>query len=101
MEFTPLLLMGILLIAVGIANLLGKLSTIHWYNRRRVREEDAPRYGKAVGLGTIIIGTSITLTAVLQMLFDLEALYYLIVAGVVIGIAFIVYAQFHYNKGIF
>lgn len=101
MEYIPLLFIGILLIILGIANLRGDLSAIHRYNRRRVREEDMPRYGRAMGLGTVVMGASIALTAVLQMVFHLEAFYYIIAAGITAGIAVMLYAQLRYNKGIF
>ncbi|MFR7742999.1 MAG: hypothetical protein ACLU3I_06730 [Acutalibacteraceae bacterium] len=36
-----------------------EISTIHSYNRRKVKEEDVPKYGRAVGTGTLIIGVSL------------------------------------------
>ena len=40
MEHLPLLILGLFLSALGIVNILGNVSTIHSYHRRRVREED-------------------------------------------------------------
>ena len=54
-----------------------------------------------MGLGTLIMGASMAATAILQMIFDLEAIFYLLATGVVIGLGIMVYAQFKYNKGIF
>ena len=54
-----------------------------------------------MGLGTLIMGTSIAATAILQMIFHLEAIFYLLAAGVAVGLAVMIYAQFKYNKGIF
>ena len=101
MDYLLLLMLGILTIGFSIPNLRGNIYTIHWYNRRRVSEADAPRYGKAMGFGTLIMGLSITLTAILQIIFDLKFIYYLTLAGVVIGLAVMLYAQFKYNKGLF
>ena len=70
MEYILLLLMGAALIVAAIQNFKGNISTVHRYNRRRVSKEDAPRYGRAMGLGTMIIGVSTAATAVLQMIFD-------------------------------
>ena len=54
-----------------------------------------------MGLGTSIIGISIVLTAILQMIFDMESIFYLTAAGAAIGLVILIYAQFKYNKGIF
>ena len=101
MDYIPLLILGILFVFLGYVNYKGNISTIHWYNRRKVLPEDVPAYGKAVGTGTIIMGLSLALTAILQMIFEAEALYAIIVAGTVVGFGFILYGQFKYNHGIF
>ena len=100
-EYLPLLMMGLLLVAVSVPNLLGRPWTIHRYNRRRVSEENIPAYGRAMGAGTLVIGAAIMITAVCQMILDVEALFFLIVAGLVIGVAIMLYAQFKYNGGLF
>lgn len=100
-EYLPLLMMGVLLAAVSIPNLMGRVWTIRRYNRRRVSEEDIPAYSRTMGVGTLVIGASVVITAVCLMLFDVEALFYLIVAGLVVGLAIIFYAQFKYNGGLF
>ena len=46
---------------MGVVNIKGNISTIHAYNRRNVKEEDIPKYGKAVGTGTLIMGISLVL----------------------------------------
>ena len=56
MENYLLLIVGILLSVIGAVNIKGNIRTIHAYNRRNVREEDIPKYGRAVGTGTLIIG---------------------------------------------
>ena len=101
MEYILLLVLGTVLIVTGIYNLKGNISMVHGYNRRRVSKEDTPKYGKAMGLGTLVMGVSMAATAVLQMIFDLEAIFYLLAGGVLAGLAVMIYAQFKYNKGIF
>lgn len=54
-----------------------------------------------MGIGTIIIGSSLILNSLLQMIFELEVLYYILVVGIVIGLFFMLYSQIKYNKGIF
>lgn len=101
MEYILLLGLGLVLMAASVPSLQGNASTIHWYNRRRVSREDAPQYARAMGVGTLIMGVCVAVTAVLQMIFDLEVIFYLLAAGVAVGLAVMIYAQFKYNKGIF
>ncbi len=101
MEDIILLVLGLFIAVTGIINMTGNISTIHSYNRRKVTDEDAPKYGKAIGLGTLIIGISLVIAFVLTVL-NLEiAIPFVIIPAIVIGLAFILYAQFKYNKGIF
>ena len=85
---------------MGIVNIKGNISTIHSYNRRKVKEEDIPKYGKAVGTGTIIMGISLVLGFVAS-LWSEELIAYIILIGVVVGLGFILYGQFKYNGGFF
>lgn len=101
MGYASLLFLGIMVTIWGAMNFRGNISTIHWYNRSKVSETDIPKYGKAMGWGTMIMGISVALTGILQIIFDLEVIFYLIIAGVVIGISIMLYAQFKYNRGIF
>ena len=39
-----LLIIGIAISVLGIVNIKGNISTIHSYNRRKVSEEDVPKY---------------------------------------------------------
>ncbi len=49
MENIIMLILGVFISVVGIVNIKGNISTIHSYNRRKVKEEDIPKYGKTVG----------------------------------------------------
>ena len=59
MDNIALLILGIFISVIGIVNMTGNISTIHSYNRRKVKEEDVPKYGRAAGTGTLIIGVSL------------------------------------------
>ena len=61
MDNLMLLILGLFISVLGIVNIFGNVSTIHSYNRRKVKEEDIPKYGKAVGTGTLVIGVSFVL----------------------------------------
>ena len=73
---------------------------IHSYNRRKVKEEDIPTYGKTVGTGTLIIGISLVLGFIVSFWSEI-IIDYIILPAVIVGLGFILYGQFKYNKGIF
>ena len=98
MEHIALLILGIFIAIIGIVNIMGNISTIHSYNRRKVREEDVPKYGRAVGTGTLIIGVSL-IAAFVTTFWSETAMSFIVIPALVIGL--ILYAQFKYNKGIF
>ena len=100
MDNIALLILGIFISVIGIVNMTGNISTIHSYNRRKVKEEDVPKYGKAVGTGTLIIGVSL-IAAFVTTFWSEEAMSFIVIPALVIGLGFILYAQFKYNKGIF
>ncbi len=64
---TPIVL-GIILIVLGVINVRGNISTIHWYHRHRLSEENKKVFGKLVGCGTCIVGFSIVLFGIFRLL---------------------------------
>lgn len=100
MDNVLLLILGVFLSVLGVVNIRGNISTIHSYNRRKVKEEDVPKYGKAVGTGTVIIGASLIL-AYLVTFWNEAAIDYIVLPAMAIGLAFILYGQIKYNHGIF
>ena len=100
MDNIALLILGIFISVIGIVNMTGNISTIHSYNRRKVKEEDVPKYGRAVGTGTLIIGVSL-IAAFVTTFWSEEAMSFIVIPALVIGLGFILYAQFKYNKGLF
>lgn len=101
MEYIFLLIFGICITVLGIFNLKGNISSIHWYNRLKITEENRKKYGKSMGIGSLIIGICMTMTAILQMIFYNENIWYITVIGIVIGLIFMIYGQIKYNRGIF
>lgn len=101
----PMLILGILMVFIGIENVKGNIASIHWYNRRRITEETRPKYGKLMGIGTLVIAGGLIFSAVLNMIVKMNIA--VLIGGaitlitVIVGIVFILYAQFKYNKGIF
>ena len=100
MENLMLLILGLFISAIGFVNIKGNISTIHSYNRRKVKEEDVPKYGKAVGTGTLIMGISLVLAFVASFWSEL-LIAIIVMPAFIVGIGFILFGQFKYNKGIF
>lgn len=100
MDYIAMLILGVFISALGIVNIMGNISTIHAYNRRKVREEDVPKYGKVVGTGTLIIGTSFVVGFAVSFISEL-LMAIIILPAVIVGLGFILYGQFKYNHGIF
>lgn len=101
MENIILIIIGVAIIILGIINITGNISTIHYYQRRKVKEEDVPKYGKWIGSGTVVVGFSIAIIGILLMILKNENIYYYMIPGIVIGLIMMLYAQFKYNRGIF
>ena len=101
-------LVGFVLVLIGISNMKGNISTLHWYHRRRVSEEERLPFGRMTGLGSIIVGIGVMLGSGLNF----AALQtgngvFETLASVVVGVALVIglglsfYAMIKYNKGIF
>ena len=106
--FITVLGLGILISILGIINMRGNISTLHWYHRQRVTEENRKPFGKLVGLGTLIIGLSMIVFGILFLIFDQTQLQVLVVIGVIelivsiiVGMIVSFYAMKKYNGGIF
>lgn len=95
-----ILVLGVILLVLSVVNFRGDISTIHWYHRRKVTTENAPKYGRVMGIGTGIVGLCAIVTAALEaaMSRNLDAV---IICGCVAGIGVMLYAQIKYNHGLF
>ena len=106
--FISTAVIGLFIVVIGIINMTGNISSLHWYHRQRVSEDNIKPYGKRIGLGTLIIGLSLIIFGVLYLIFDSTGLMFfnvigivLLVLGLVIGLIMSIYAMIKYNKGIF
>ena len=66
-----------------------------------MKKEDVIPFGKKVGIGSIIIGTTIILAGLFAILNHTNMSNIILAARLVIGCILILYAMFKYNKGIF
>ena len=88
MDNLILLILGLFISVLGITNIKGNISTIHSYNRRKVKEEDIPKYGKVVGTGTLIMGVSFIL-GYIALFWSETAMAVIILPRVVVGLVYI------------
>ena len=103
-DFIIQILIGVILIIIGISNRKGNISLLHSYHRKRVKKEDELPFGKKIGLGTIIIGITIIVAGILELLLNQSFQYLtniILITGFIPGLVIIIYALFKYNKGIF
>ena len=107
-EFITVLILGILISILGIINMTGNISSLHWYHRQRVSEENRKPFGKLVGLGTLIIGLAMIVFGILFLISEqaqLEALVIIgvveLIASIIVGMVISFYAMKKYNGGIF
>lgn len=99
-EYSMMPVLGLFISLLGVINIRGDVGTIHSYNRRKVRKEDIPSYGKTVGTGTLVIGVSFVL-GYIALLWSEMAMASIVLPATLVGVGLILYGQFKYNKGIF
>ena len=107
-QFLAILVMSLIIIALGIINMMGNISTLHSYHRSRVSPEDVRPFGKLVGIGTVIIGACCILLGAANLISEKtgNGVYSIVgtvimIIGVVIGMGITFYAMKKYNGGIF
>ncbi len=102
------LIFGALVGVLGVINMTGNVSSLHWYHRQRVSEADKKPFGRLVGLGTLLIGTSLMVRSVFSMVYAKTqiATYEfvgsaILIVGILSGLVISLIAMIKYNKGIF
>ena len=91
---------GVLLIVLGsLVWFKRKVSLLHTYHYKNVKEEDLPAYCRMVGIGLILIGLGIGVTGVLN-LFYLSLWWIPVLVGFVTGLTIFIIAQKKYNGSI-
>ena len=99
-------ILGIIISILGISNMKGNISSLHWYHRQRVSPDDVMPFGKRVGLGTLIIGIAIIVFGLFSLITYLIEVYTIIgaallIPAVIVGLGLSLYAIIKYNKGLF
>lgn len=103
-DFIITSLLGLFVSILGIINISGNISTLHWYHRQRVTEENRKPFGKLIGFGTLVMGIALIIFSVLTLT-KINALIILgtilLIAAFIVGMALSIYAMIKYNRGIF
>lgn len=101
-------ILGIFISILGFSNMKGNLSSIHWYHRKRITEENRLPFGRMIGLGTVICGVSLVVFGCFSLVSEKTKIdifttvgSVVAVVGLVIGLVLSLYAMIKYNKGIF
>ena len=99
---------GILIIALGVVNMLGNISTLHSYHRHRVKPEDVKPLGRLVGIGTMLCGVGCITFGVFELIAHKAGNEALLLAGsivlvslIIVGCLINIFAIIKYNKGLF
>ena len=102
------IILGVFISILGFSNMKGNISSVHWYHRKRITEENRLPFGRMIGLGTIICGVSLVVFGCFSFAAEKTQIgiftiigAVIVVVGLVIGLALSLYAMFKYNKGIF
>ena len=100
--------LGLAVCVIGIVNMKGKVSSLHQYHRKRVREENKKAFCKLVGLGTLIIGIALIVYGTLFFVFEKTQWKAFAVIGtvelmasIIAGMTINFYAMKKYNGGVF
>ena len=94
-------ILGIIISILGISNMKGNISSLHWYHRQRVSPDDVMPFGKRVGLGTLIIGIAIIVFGLTEIEVYTIIGAALLIPAVIVGLGLSLYAIIKYNKGLF
>ena len=76
-----------------------KISILHSYHYKNVKQEDIPAYTRLMGIGNIIIGAGICLTGLLNIACP-KAWWIPMVGGFVVGFIIIYKSQKKYNGSV-
>ena len=94
---------GAVILGVGIAVFRGRTNLIHDYHQENVKPEDRLRYGRAMGVGLLVLAAALLSSGILALCLTegskipLLALF----GGIAVSIVLLIRAQRKYNGGIF
>ena len=101
-------LIGVIISALGLKNMYGRVSALHWYHCRRVEPYDVRAFGKLAGIGLLSMGVASFLFGLSFLFFDTYDEVWSIflgslalIFGITVYAVLTIVAMVKYNKGIF
>ena len=100
------IIVGALIVVFGILNICGVISPVHFFYGNDEKKQKA--FSKRIGIGLIITGSSVFSSAVLMVISDIMAMqiltniaFFVMLAGLLVGLAFTIILIKIYNKRTF
>ncbi len=101
-ELTFLLIVGALFFYVGWEIWKKKkISLIHEYHHKKVKEEDKKPYTAQIGKALLSVGVGLVLTGVIDFLTNTLYGWWIFAIAFCVGVIRVIYAQMKYNHGLF
>lgn len=92
---------GLFFILIGYAiGIKGRISLLHSYHYRHVKDEDKKAYTKVQGSGLGLIGLGFVGAAILRYVTTYKFALYGLTIGFIVGLIICVYGQYKYNGSI-
>lgn len=101
-SFTVLLVLGLICSFMGfLIWKKQKVSLIHDYHHKNVKEEDLGDYTRLFGIGMIVIGEGVLITGVINFVFTTQIGWFIFAVSFIIGMTILNKAQKKYNGSLF
>lgn len=101
-EFVVTITAGVILLVLGWQIWKNeKITLIHSYHYKNVRDENKKAYTTEIGMAAIIIAIGIILTGIVDYTTQSVYGWYVFLFSFAVGVILIIHAQIKYNGGIF
>lgn len=101
-EFVVTIIAGVILLVLGWQIWKNeKITLIHSYHYKNVRDENKKAYTTEIGMAAIIIAIGIILTGIVDYTTQSVYGWYVFLFSFSVGVILIIHAQIKYNGGIF
>lgn len=101
-EFVVTIIAGVILLVLGWQIWKNeKITLIHSYHYKNVRDENKKAYTTEIGMAAIIIAIGIILTGIVDYTTQSVYGWYVFLFSFAVGVILIIHAQIKYNDGIF
>ena len=97
-ETVSYIAVGLILIVLGLLTWKKqKVTILHDYHYKNVKQEDIPAYTRSMGIGQIVVGAGFCLTGLLKIMTESKLTWAVLIAGLIIGLIIMHKSQMKYN----